>query len=75
MNESNYKWDRPNTFGPMPCPRKSHTAVTFTPKIGNGPQLLIYGGMNGDKLGDIWLLDVQSLTWRSIKPGGNFGIN
>lgn len=75
MKASNYQWDMPTTFGSIPSPRESHTAVTFTPKNGTGPQLLIYGGMSGFRLGDIWLLDVETLTWRFIKPSGNFLID
>lgn len=65
----NYQWDKPTSLGPMPSPRESHTAVTF--EKGSESQLLIYGGMNGEKLGDIWILNVKTLTWKSIKPDGN----
>ena len=46
------QWQCPVIDGPTPCPRESHTAVTI------GARLLIYGGMNGRRLGDIWMLDV-----------------
>ena len=26
-------------------------------------QLIIYGGMNGPRLGDVWILDLNSMTW------------
>lgn len=47
------QWVCPNIEGPTPCPRESPAAVT----VGNN-RLLIYGGMNGKRLGDIWILDV-----------------
>ena len=46
------QWQCPVIDGPTPCPRESHAAVTI------GTRLLIYGGMNGRRLGDIWILDV-----------------
>jgi len=46
------QWQCPVIEGPTPCPRESHAAVTI------GARLLIYGGMNGRRLGDIWILDV-----------------
>ena len=46
------QWQCPVIDGPTPCPRESQTAVTI------GARLLIYGGMNGRRLGDIWMLDV-----------------
>ena len=47
------QWVCPNIEGPSPCPRESPAAVT----IGTN-RLLIYGGMNGKRLGDVWILDV-----------------
>ena len=46
------QWQCPIFDGPSPSPRESHSAVT----IGN--RLLVYGGMNGRRLGDVWMLDV-----------------
>ena len=47
------QWVCPNIEGPAPCPRESHTSVT----VGT-TKLLLYGGMNGKRLGDVWMLDV-----------------
>ena len=47
------QWQCPVFDGPSPSPRESHAAVT----IGNN-RLLIYGGMNGRRLGDVWILDI-----------------
>ena len=46
------QWQCPVIEGPAPSPRESHSAVT----VGN--RLLIYGGMNGRRLGDVWMLEV-----------------
>ena len=46
------QWQCPVFDGPTPSPRESHAAVTM------GTRLLIYGGMNGRRLGDVWMLEV-----------------
>lgn len=46
------QWQCPVFEGTTPAPRESHAAVTF------GNRLVIYGGMNGHRLSDVWLLDV-----------------
>uniref|UniRef100_A0A3B5MEC6 Host cell factor 1 n=1 Tax=Xiphophorus couchianus TaxID=32473 RepID=A0A3B5MEC6_9TELE len=54
-------WEIPPTSGPAPPPRESHTAVMAS--RGGVSRLIIYGGMNGCRLGDLWILDVDSLVW------------
>ena len=49
------QWVSPNIEGPCPSPRESHSAVTM------GSKLIIYGGMNGHRLGDLWILNVGML--------------
>ena len=46
------QWVCPTIEGPAPCARESHVAVTI------GSKLLIHGGMNGKRLGDVWTLDL-----------------
>ena len=46
------QWQCPVFEGPSPSPRESHASVTI------GTRLLIYGGMNGRRLGDVWILEV-----------------
>ncbi|XP_064812250.1 host cell factor 1-like isoform X2 [Oncorhynchus masou masou] len=58
-------WDIPITYGVLPPPRESHTAVVDTEKS----RLVIYGGMSGCRLGDLWILDIDTLTWN--KPSIN----
>lgn len=52
------QWEMPNTSGMPPPPRESHTAVSYTDPHGN-PLLIIYGGMSGARLGDLWVLDIS----------------
>lgn len=44
--------------GQPPPPRESHTAVGYVEKDGRRPRLIIYGGMSGCRLGDLWQLDI-----------------
>ncbi|XP_077456910.1 host cell factor 1-like isoform X1 [Stigmatopora argus] len=60
-------WDIPLTSGQPPPPRESHTAVVASGVQGN--RLIIYGGMSGCRLGDLWVLDIDSLVWS--KPDFN----
>lgn len=48
-------WEIPPTSGQPPPPRESHTAVVSSTR---GARLIIYGGMSGCRLGDLWLLDI-----------------
>lgn len=52
LEGTSLQWECPNIEGPSPSPRESHTSVT----IGN--MLLVYGGMNGKRLNDLWTLSV-----------------
>lgn len=52
------KWIIPKAYGECPPPRESHTGVSFTCKSTGQLNLLIYGGMSGCRLGDLWLLNV-----------------
>lgn len=51
-------WDIPVTYGVLPPPRESHTAVVYTEKTTKKSRLVIYGGMSGCRLGDLWTLDI-----------------
>ncbi|XP_069798968.1 host cell factor 1 isoform X2 [Dendropsophus ebraccatus] len=62
-------WDIPITYGILPPPRESHTAVVYTEKDSKKSRLVIYGGMSGCRLGDLWILDIDTLTWN--KPNLN----
>lgn len=56
------------TYGMSPPPRESHTAVMF--ETDGHQQLIIYGGMSGCRLGDVWILDISSMTWSNPQPDG-----
>jgi host cell factor len=66
IKQSNYLWEIPTTFGKPPSPRESHTAVAYHAKSINKNYLVVYGGMSGCRLGDLWILDTDTLMW--IKP-------
>ncbi|XP_058487187.1 host cell factor 1a isoform X3 [Solea solea] len=63
-------WDIPITYGVLPPPRESHTAVVYTEKISRKSRLIIYGGMSGCRLGDLWTLDIDTLTWNKPSVSG-----
>ena len=56
-NSSAMSWDLPVTQGQPPPPRESHSCVAYTDKDGRRPRLIIYGGMSGCRLGDLWMYD------------------
>lgn len=51
------QWEIPQTNGPCPPPRESHTGVAWIDKKQNKSFLVIYGGMSGCRLGDLWFLN------------------
>ncbi|CAH8837333.1 unnamed protein product [Trichobilharzia szidati] len=67
-NASAMSWDIPNTYGQPPTPRESHSAVAYQVLDGMVKKwrLLVYGGMSGNRLGDLWQLEIDTMTW--IKP-------
>ncbi|ODM90762.1 Host cell factor 1 [Orchesella cincta] len=71
LNNDNGIWDIPVTFGTPPGPRESHSAVAYVSKDGRHNKLIIYGGMSGCRLGDLYLLDVDTLMWCKPEVGGS----
>lgn len=68
---SNYlSWEVPVTYGQSPPPRESHSGVAYTDKNTGKSSLLIYGGMSGSRLGDLWVLDVEGMIWSRPEVGG-----
>lgn len=61
-------WDIPHTCGQPPSPRESHSAVAYQVLDGlvKKWRLLVYGGMCGSRLGDLYQLEVDTMTW--VKP-------
>lgn len=54
-------WDIPQYCGQPPPPRESHTAVAYTGINDKHARLIIYGGMSGCRLGDLWQLDIGNI--------------
>ena len=65
-SNSALQWEIPATYGSCPPPRESHSAIAVTNKDGSSPKLIVYGGMSGCRLGDLWILNIDSMTW--LKP-------
>ena len=67
VGTSTLQWDAPITYGAPPPPRESHTAGAYVNKDGSRGKLIIYGGMSGCRLGDLWILDIG--RWKtSLMP-------
>ncbi|KAG5668939.1 hypothetical protein PVAND_016845 [Polypedilum vanderplanki] len=66
----NYSWEIPITYGECPPPRESHTAIAWNDKSTGRNYLVIYGGMSGCRLGDLWILDIETLSWSKPKCSG-----
>ncbi|KAG4078740.1 hypothetical protein HA402_015330 [Bradysia odoriphaga] len=64
------QWNLPITYGEAPPPRESHTAVAYVCKKTKTSYLVIYGGMSGCRLGDLWLLDIDSKVWTRPQTNG-----
>ncbi|XP_064417880.1 host cell factor 2 isoform X1 [Latimeria chalumnae] len=56
-------WRIPVTKGRPPSPRESHTSVMYCRKDLRKPKLIIFGGMCGCRLGDLWELDIETMSW------------
>ena len=65
-NSNAMSWDIPITHGTPPPPRESHTCSAFYDREGKHPRLLIYGGMSGCRLGDLWQYDIGMLKQHKI---------
>ena len=56
------QWEIPATYGSCPPPRESHSAIAVSNKDGNAQKLIVYGGMSGCRLGDLWILNIGKQT-------------
>ncbi|TMW63655.1 hypothetical protein Poli38472_002596 [Pythium oligandrum] len=57
-----------------PCPRDGHTMVLRQPNDIRGPQLIAFGGngqLTDDKLGDVWVFDVDTALWSKMQCHGD----
>lgn len=69
-NSSMTLWDIPLTYGQAPPPRESHSGVAYTDRNTNKSSIIIYGGMSGSRLGDLWILDAETMSWSKPELGG-----
>ena len=61
------QWEIPATYGSCPPPRESHSAIAASNKDGTGQKLIVYGGMSGCRLGDLWILNIGTLFDAFVK--------
>merc|ERR1740137_452989 len=69
-NSNIMQWDIPSCYGQAPPPRESHSATACTDKDGSNPRLIIYGGMSGCRLADLWILHIDTMTWSKPQLAG-----
>lgn len=62
-NSNQLQWEIPSCFGSPPPARESHSAVACTDHDGSNPRLIIFGGMSGCRLGDLWILNIGKLMF------------
>ena len=65
------QWEIPATYGSCPPPRESHSAIAASNKDGTGQKLIVYGGMSGCRLGDLWILNIGKLYIIETFGGGS----
>ena len=66
-------WESVTTSGSTPHERESHTCISVPSSDehgGDGGKLLVFGGMCGYRMNDLWMLDVKTMTWNEIRPVG-----
>ncbi|CAF1214264.1 unnamed protein product [Adineta steineri] len=63
-------WEQPMIINASPSERESHSSVFYRGQIENRPKLIIYGGMNGHRLGDLWNFHLDFSQWTQITPSG-----
>jgi len=57
-NPTQLQWEIPSCYGASPPARESHSAVAYSDPDGSNPRLIIFGGMSGCRLGDLWILNI-----------------
>ena len=69
-NSNVMQWDIPSCYGQAPPPRESHSATACFDADGTNPRLIIYGGMSGCRLADLWILHIDTMTWSKPQLNG-----
>ena len=61
-------WHRLATTGGPPAPRRGQTAI-LDPA---GDRMIVFGGFDDVRfMNDVWALDLSTLAWQQLTPGGN----
>lgn len=63
LENEKFKWLKLPSHINGPSNRESHSAIYYCDKIEIRKFLIIFGGMNGERLGDLWFLDLDQLIW------------
>ncbi|XP_070508285.1 host cell factor homolog hcf-1-like isoform X2 [Chironomus tepperi] len=63
-------WEKLPTALEGPCGRESHSAIFHYDEKENVKFLIVFGGMNTDRLGDLWFLDLNQLIWVQFEIDG-----
>ncbi|KAK0400167.1 hypothetical protein QR680_003384 [Steinernema hermaphroditum] len=73
-------YEFPQTYGPRPPARESHAAELL--ERGNDKKLIVFGGISQCRLNDLWILDLNSMTWTNpvvsdipISPRSHHSLN
>ena len=62
-NIADNSWEWPFTRGKIPCPRAAHTTFICSDTV------FIFGGWeNGNKMNDLYTLDMVGMTWTQVHP-------
>lgn len=68
--DEKFRWERLPRTANDPPKRESHSAVFYFDEKENRKFLIIFGGMNGARLGDLWFLDLRQLIWKQFEIEG-----
>lgn len=69
-NKNKFAWEEVITEN-GPIGRESHSAIFYHNKIQDKNYLIIFGGMNGERLNDLWFLDVDEFIWMQFDIKGS----
>jgi len=58
-----FRWEKLPTAIDGPCGRESHSAIFHYDEKEDAKFLIVFGGMDGNRLGDLWFLDLKQLVW------------
>jgi len=67
-------WEQPITRDTPPIERESHTCISYRGQLENRTKLIIYGGMNGQRLGDLWNFYLGKKPIRLIKNSNLYSV-